>query len=440
MAIAAPFLSMFDTGATAEGSIDPLSLAQTYDRLANRLLPHVTVRMHRPRFVTAIAVAALVCEELLDEIAADQRTPAWLVFEWHVIEGFMRAQHAEGASPIRDIPGRDKVSTAIRFGKRLGADSYLKTPTVFGFTGIYRRLARGLEIVNDDMLLDEGGYELLRVWESEQHLEGFQTGTQGPGADLRDSLRRAVIDAMRKGYVARQPSWHRWPMLFAHLRPDRPGPRERDLLASRLLRPSTDPETAAVSGELLRALQKRGRAVTREQEPDLFRKLIPKASAELRARLTIVDAYEGLARLLTDGFMLVRHLSTKQGGAPIYAGDFGQTPLARRILQQLPHALERIEELFAGDPEGGTVLLLLARYRNVATTSQLFEELVRHHEDAQRAKPPNGKRPWIERVNGVAVRPQYSESAKPEGRDLYVHEYRTPSACQFLQDLGKLPR
>src|SRR5207244_10972734 len=103
MLIAAPCRRPFDAGASADGSIDPLPLASTYDNLANRLLPHLTVRMQRPRFLTAIAVGALICDGLHDEISADGRTPSWLVFEWHIIEALMRGQQDQQGNDIWGI-------------------------------------------------------------------------------------------------------------------------------------------------------------------------------------------------------------------------------------------------------------------------------------------------------------------------------------------------
>ena len=82
MTLTPPLLSAYDVGASGEGSIDPLSLAPTYDRLANRLLPHLTVRMKRPRYLTAIAAGAHICEPMADRLASDGRSPAWIVFEW----------------------------------------------------------------------------------------------------------------------------------------------------------------------------------------------------------------------------------------------------------------------------------------------------------------------------------------------------------------------
>jgi hypothetical protein len=81
----APFSSEFDPSEEAEGSIDPLGLAPGYERLADRLLPAVTVRMGHPRFVTAIAVGSRLLDEWDDDaVAADGATPPWLVWEWFV--------------------------------------------------------------------------------------------------------------------------------------------------------------------------------------------------------------------------------------------------------------------------------------------------------------------------------------------------------------------
>src|SRR3954468_12327 len=72
----APFSSEFDPSEEAEGSIDPLGLQPGYDRLADRLLPAVTVRMGHPRFLTAMALGACVCEGWdIDATAADNITP-----------------------------------------------------------------------------------------------------------------------------------------------------------------------------------------------------------------------------------------------------------------------------------------------------------------------------------------------------------------------------
>ena len=129
--------------AQAEGSVDPLGLQPGYERLADRLLPAVTVRMGRPRFVTAMAVGACVCEGWdTDAVSADDITPPWLVWEWFVVEAFVRAE--ESLAGKSGIPGIQKVQRAVRNQRPVSAAAYFKTPASFGFTGVFRRLARGM--------------------------------------------------------------------------------------------------------------------------------------------------------------------------------------------------------------------------------------------------------------------------------------------------------
>ena len=125
----APFSSEFDPSEEAEGSIDPLGLQPGYERLADRLLPAVTVRMGNPRLVTAMAVGACVCEDWdTDAVAADEITPPWLVWEWFVVESFVRAEQSLG--DISGIPGTRKVRQALRTQRQVSASSYLKTPKI----------------------------------------------------------------------------------------------------------------------------------------------------------------------------------------------------------------------------------------------------------------------------------------------------------------------
>lgn len=85
-----PFLTLPDPVTTGEGALDPLGLGTLGGRLADQILPGLRARMVRPRFVTSIAVAAAVCQGMEDHIAADNVTPAYLVFEWLLVEAFVR--------------------------------------------------------------------------------------------------------------------------------------------------------------------------------------------------------------------------------------------------------------------------------------------------------------------------------------------------------------
>jgi hypothetical protein len=88
--------------------VDPLGLATLADHLADWMLPGMTARMWRPRFLTAIAVTSLVVEPLAEELAKDGVTPPWLIFEWHYVEAVAALADREG-NGLRRVPGIDRV-------------------------------------------------------------------------------------------------------------------------------------------------------------------------------------------------------------------------------------------------------------------------------------------------------------------------------------------
>jgi len=226
----APFSSEFDPSEEAEGSIDPLGLQPGYERLADRLLPAVTVRMGNPRLVTAMAVGACVCEDWdTDAVAADEITPPWLVWEWFVVESFVRAEQSLG--DISGIPGTRKVRQALRTQRQVSASSYLKTPTAFGFTGVFRRL--GIGILTEDGRLDDGGYELVTAWAKDQGLNGIIDALGGDGRAFRERLCRAVAQGVEKGHTTPQ-SGEFWRDLARRLDPLSPGRNEKKFLLDRI--------------------------------------------------------------------------------------------------------------------------------------------------------------------------------------------------------------
>src|SRR4051794_23464919 len=128
-----PELSEYDPPVAGEGSLDPMGLAAISDRLADRLVPGLRARMQRIRFVTAIAVGAMACETLIDEIPTDGISTPSICFEWLVIESFVRRLSAQQIP--RGVPGSQKARGVVNRGQRLSAATYLKGPSVFGFNG-----------------------------------------------------------------------------------------------------------------------------------------------------------------------------------------------------------------------------------------------------------------------------------------------------------------
>jgi hypothetical protein len=416
-----------------------LGLQPGYERLADRFLPAVTVRMGHPRFITAMAVGACVCDDWdIDTVAADEVTPPWLVWEWLVVEAFVRAEDA--LSGISGIPGIQKVQRALRTRRPVSATAYLKTPTAFGFTGVFRRLARGIGVLTEEGLLDDGGYELVTAWARDQHLDGIIDAPDGNGRAFRDQLRRAVAQGLEKGHTTYQPSDF-WRDLARRLDPLTPGRNEKKVLLERILSRAGQLEMVT---PLKEALIVQGGVGARHEEAPFLRKLTGRAPRDLEQLLTGIDAYEAFARAITDAFDGLRYCATSHGGAPVDAQDFSAVKAAKSALAALGPSLRRIRShptLLDWERDQKGLAQSVDRFEGVRTAGDLFDAVLNHHEHVQREKPPNGKRPWFERAprGKVVVRLGYALSEPPEAKGDYVHEYRIPTFSRFLADLGALP-
>jgi hypothetical protein len=432
----APFSSEYDPSEEAEGSIDPLGLQPAYERLADRLLPAVTVRMGRPRFVTAMAVGACVCESWdADAVSKDDVTPAWLVYEWFVVEAFVRAE--ESLTGKSGIPGIQKVRRAVRNQRPVSAAAYLKTPTVFGFTGVFRRLARGIGILTEDGRLDDGGYELITAWAKDQGLDGIVDASSGDGHALRERLRRAVSQGMEKGHTTPQ-AGEFWRDLAQRFDPGRPGRNEAKALLDRILLRAGPVDMIARMHE---ALVAQGGVNNREGEAPFLRKLSGRAPADLKQLLTAIDAYESFGRAITDAFNGLRYCASINGGASVDAKAFSASKAAKTALEALGLSFARIRAhptLLEWERDQTGLVQALERFEGVRNGADLFDAVLDYHEQVQGNKPPNGKRAWFERAPRakVVVRSGYSLYEPPEGQGGYVHEYRIPTFSRFLADLG----
>lgn len=430
-----PFSSEFDPSEEGEGSIDPLGLQPAYERLADRLLPAVTVRMGNPRLVTAMAVGACVCEGWdADVVATDEITPPWLVWEWFVVEAFVRA--ADSLREASGVPGMQKVRRALRTQRPVSASSYLKTPSAFGFTGVFRRLAVAIGILTEDGGLDDGGYELLIAWAKDQDLPGF---IDAPQHAFREKLRRAVAQGLERGHTTPQPGdlWHD---IARRLDPLAPGRTERKFLLDRILLRAGQVDMVA---RLKDAMIARGGVSERQDEAPFLRKLSDGAPVDLKQLLTAIDAYEAFGRAITDAFDGLRHCAAVNGGAPVDAESFSSTKVARSALAALRPSLARIRShptLLEWERGQNGLAEAVERFDAVRSGPDLFNVVLAHHEHVQGNKPPHGKRTWFERgLRGkVVVRAGYVLPEAPDKSGDYVHEYRTPTFSRFLGDLGAL--
>lgn len=435
-ALALPFLTLPDPVVSGEGALDPLGLAAVGDQLAEWILPGLRARMSRPRFLTAIAVSAIVCEGLEEDYAADGVTPAHLVFEWLLVEGFAR----EGRDgEIRRTPGILKAREAVRAGMKMSAKNYLKVPSVFGFHGVYKRLATNLGIVDDDFSLGDNGYALVKLWQQEQRLEGFINSALQPQStrNLRSLLRSAVKDSLSHGHTARSAGWQGWRFFADHLAPLRIGWREAQFIRQLLLDPAGDRRE-----EVFRLLEMpdNKHLLSEESEAVMTRHLLPQASPELARRLTAIAAFEEACADIEDAFDWLRYLSTRSRDRALSRAEFASEPEVGRIAARLQHSLQSAERsLEDASQQAQDRLAELSNYfEQVRNADELFDAILSRHSHIQKSKPPEGKREWFEHAanGGVYVRRDYRLEESPAPRDWWPRPYRLLTAVNFCTDLN----
>ncbi len=294
--IITPILSEFDPVTSAEGVLDPLGLYAIADTLAIKLVPGVRERMQHPRFLTAMAVGALITQTYGDEVVAkDGISAPWMVYEWHAVEGLVRTKRDE----LKGLPGVQKAKEAIDRKMPLCARNYLKTATVFGFHGVYRGLAENLDVYRNGSL-GEFGYRLLAVWEKEQNLLGFLSGRDGSGAKERSRIEAAVRDAMAAKAVTRSAGWEGWNFFGEKLYPNQIPRREGKLLWEGLLNKEGDSHSQVL--QFLISSEGNNNWETEASEGVFHQKLKHHVTHETRTLLEAISTYEAFARLLQDAF------------------------------------------------------------------------------------------------------------------------------------------
>lgn len=428
-----PFLSQFDPPQQSEGSLDPLGLYSIADALGVRLAPGIRERQTTPRFLTLALVGMVVCGE---SHATDAKGLApWLVYEWLIVESLVR--QLRGTPELQGVPGREKVLATIDAHDVVCARNYLKTPSVFGFHGIYRVLGVKAGLFDAEGHPLDFGYRILSAWQAEQGLPGFLDG-DGSGRDLRRSFERAIRKGIEVGHGVDLGAEVRR-LIAAHLHPRSPGPRECDALWAALT------HNDAMRGEYaLMLISPDGQEAWRQasgSEADYHAWLVGHVSQSMEQLLVTIRSYERLARLLTDAFDEIRWTMTEER-KPVTIEHLGKGPAVRHASKEfMPAYADAVIQLGAIDPglrmraEGSFV-----RLGEADSPTSFAAKLLAHHVSIQKRKPPNGKRAWFDQFGDerVAIRPAYTVGEFAPAPENYVHTYRCQPLISFARQLGRI--
>jgi hypothetical protein len=282
----------------------------------------------------------------------------------------------------------------------------------------------------------EAGRRVLQAWQKDQRLSGFLDG-DGPGTDLRRKIERAVRRGLESEFLE-APGSDLSAAIAQHLNPHHIGRNEQDALWSTLT------GSDALRGEYAtRLTTPQGQSewlAAKGQEATYHTYLLDQASLPMRQLLLAIRAYERLARLMTDAFDEMRCHGASTGtltfaavaaqGASLRLASAECPAAYRDVLKQLG-VVDAKSRMRAESP-------LFSWIGEPRTATEFAHRLLVHHEEVQRAKPPNGKRPWFDTFGDgrVAVRPAYEIDKFEPHEDAYVHAYRTRPIWDFAHDLG----
>ena len=435
MAAVFPFLTSADPVASSEGTLDPLGLYQVSDQLASKLVPAVRERMIRIRFLTAMAVGSFVTEGLESSPSESNSSP-YLAWEWHVVESIVRCrEEVGGEDTIRGIPGTVVARRAIGQHGYLDARSYLATPRVFGFHGVYKRLAHHLGITNVHLGQGSAAERLVDAWAQDRGLGGLR-GAMPLLEKWRDAVKRALGEPSprtRPGWAAAD-----WKELAQALLPDGAGTRERRCLRGMLLKPG------AGLGALpdLWTLQEANRDEHTAEAAlhDRLEALNPAYAPMLKA----IRAYESFSRSLHDAFDVLRHRAAR-----IDSGGFALSAIAadsdfRTSVAALPRQYAAASAAIGLLSEGGSELRVLfidrfAAFESPMDPTHVAFALRTLHETVQRGKSAEGKRPWFDShgAGRIEVRHNYRIDQPTISPGQYLHAYRGAPIRRFYLDLER---
>jgi hypothetical protein len=426
--VSLPFLTAYDPAASSEGTLDPLGLYQIADQLATRLVPGVRERMQRIRFLTAMCVGGLVTENLEANREYPDVAP-FLVWEWLLVEAMVRSLDGDGN--LWGVPGTQVTRRALREHGYLDARSYLKTPRIFGFHGVYKRLSSHIGLIDLHLSPLPESERLTDAWARDAGLGGLRDARE-----LFAKWRKSVERSMSQKPPRTRTYWNQeqWSRLATLLSPDGAGRREKKRL--RELLHSSDERTL---GALPAIWELQEHLREEEYSEESLHAALRKRRPSYGPLLDAIRAYERFCRSLTDALniLLAEGATADIQGLTVAAlgNDKDFRDCVQGVDDRFAEAQERIFDI-----DSGLAALFSERFDRFAEPMEADHcaaEICRHHEAIQAAKGFAGKRPWFDRLSSdrIYVRHRYRQPRSKPRPDRYVHDYRGWPIRRFYFDV-----
>ncbi len=433
MANTFPFLTSYDPPGTSEGTLDPLGLYQIADQLGVQLVPAVRERMQRIRFLTAMAVGTFVTEGIEDDPLLRDASP-FLVWEWLVVEALIRSKKEN--TSLTGVPGTDVTNRALNQYNYLDARSYLKTPRIFGFHGVYKRLAIHLGIIDVHLGPGPNAERLSDMW-----ARGLGYTGLSDAKPLISRWKMAVERSLNEKPPRTKPppDWGNkgWDEISGAFAPSACKLKEKRYLRDLLL--SLDDRRL---GALPIIWQLQSDINDNEYNEELLHDRLEKIQPCYGPLLQSIRKYEAFARSMQDAFYVLKAEAARFDIQGFTVPTIGDDADFKRSVKDLHKQFEATYHSLAEITNTSVSLQNLFNERfgtfgEPMDASGCALALCDHHQVIQKGKSADGKRPWFDRIDKdrIYIRHAYREPRRDIFPGYYLHDYRGKPIRRFYKDL-----
>jgi hypothetical protein len=355
------------------------------------------------------------------------------VWEWLVVEALTRQMRDDPA--LWGVPGTLVAGRALDQQGYLDARSYLKTPRIFGFTGVYKRLAIHLGIVDVHLGAGPNAEGLVEAW-----ARGLSSaGLPDPKALIARWM-AAVKRSLSEKPPRTSPPWGNggWGELAQAFAPAKRRAAERTHLRA-LLHSAADRRLGALPTIWQLLPEFNDENFQEETLHERLEKLEPLYAPLLHA----IRAYEAFARSLQDGFDLLRAEAARREVQGFVVSTIASDDDFKRSVAGLHGRFASAyrtlgEAVLSGSSLQSLFMERFAGFSDPQDAGETALALCAHHESVQRGKSADGKRPWFDRLgqDRIYIRHAYRIPRRAIEPGRYVHDYRGAPIRRFWSDLS----